>query len=111
MAGTPADFTRIRQLLEQLAAEVRDLEATAYQPQPGHGIAPSQIVQRVLPLVTIGLAITGLFIGQSAVLIPVTLAALGCAFYVIRSRRYSDADRNWAYGAVGMLIAYWVRTW
>jgi hypothetical protein len=35
MAGTPADFTRIRHLLEQVVTELKDFEATAYQPQPG----------------------------------------------------------------------------
>jgi hypothetical protein len=40
--------------------------------------------------------------------VAVTIPVLGCALYVIVSRRYKDADKKWAYGAVGTLLGYWL---
>ena len=39
--------------------------------------------------------------------IIVTMAVLCCALYVILAGRYRDADRKWAYGAVGSIMGYW----
>jgi hypothetical protein len=44
------------------------------------------------------------FIGGAAVTLPV----LGCALYVIVSPTYGDADKKWAYGAVGTLLGFWL---
>jgi hypothetical protein len=44
------------------------------------------------------------FIGAAAVTLPV----LSCALYVIVSPTYGDADKKWAYGAVGTLLGSWL---
>jgi hypothetical protein len=40
----------------------------------------------------------------------VTVVVLGCALYVIVSRRYRAEDKKWAYGAVGTLLGFWLGT-
>jgi hypothetical protein len=41
----------------------------------------------------------------------VTLPTLGCALYVIASPTYGDAEKQWAYGAVGTLLGFWLGAW
>lgn len=38
--------------------------------------------------------------------IAVILLVLGAALFVILSKKYDDADRKWAYGAVGAILGY-----
>jgi uncharacterized BrkB/YihY/UPF0761 family membrane protein len=38
----------------------------------------------------------------------VTLAVLFSALWVIISKRYPPADRKWAYGAIGAIMAFWL---
>jgi hypothetical protein len=40
--------------------------------------------------------------------IGVTIPVLCCSLFVIMSRRYRDADRKWAYGAIGTLLGFWL---
>lgn len=35
---------------------------------------------------------------------------LACALYVILSTRFQPREKNWAYGIVGTLVGYWLRT-
>lgn len=44
------------------------------------------------------------FIGGGVVTLPVML----CALYVIIAPTYGDADKKWAYGAVGTLLGFWL---
>jgi hypothetical protein len=84
---------------------------------------------RILPFLTIGLAVLGLLV---SVLLPgetaegrlflkkplwtpklvigavVTCPILCCALYVIVSHGYQEADKKWAYGAVGTLLGFWL---
>jgi hypothetical protein len=46
------------------------------------------------------------FIGGAVVTLPVLL----CALYVIIAPSYRDADKKWAYGAVGTLLGFWLGT-
>jgi hypothetical protein len=41
-------------------------------------------------------------VGGAVVTVPVLL----CALYVIASPTYGDADKKWAYGAVGTLLGF-----
>jgi hypothetical protein len=41
--------------------------------------------------------------------IVVSLALLGVGLYVILIKQYPPADNNWAYGAVGTVIGYWLK--
>lgn len=38
----------------------------------------------------------------------VTLSVLAASLYVILSKKYPPADRKWAYGAVGGIMAFWL---
>ena len=44
------------------------------------------------------------------ILIPVllTLLALSTGLYAIASRKYQDSQKKWAYGAVGIILGYWL---
>jgi hypothetical protein len=44
-------------------------------------------------------------IGQAAVTVVVLCAAL----FVIVSKRYRPPEKNWAFGAVGTVIGFWLR--
>ena len=48
--------------------------------------------------------LNSLQIGAAAVTLPVLCSAL----YVIVSPKYGDADKKWAYGAVGTLLGFWL---
>ena len=45
-------------------------------------------------------------LGTAVVSIVVLIAAL----FVILSGKYADADKKWAYGAVGTIVGYWLNT-
>jgi hypothetical protein len=40
--------------------------------------------------------------------VAVTIPVLGCALYVIVAPVYGEADKKWAYGAVGTLLGFWL---
>jgi MFS family permease len=40
--------------------------------------------------------------------VGITLAVLPAGLYVILSKRYPPADRKWAYGAIGLIMAFWL---
>jgi hypothetical protein len=40
--------------------------------------------------------------------VAVTVPVLGCALYVIVAPVYGEADKKWAYGAVGTLLGFWL---
>jgi len=39
----------------------------------------------------------------------VSVTVLTCALYVILSDIYPDSTAKWAYGAIGIVIGYWLR--
>ena len=39
----------------------------------------------------------------------VSFVALGVAFSVLLREGYPDATQKWAYGAIGLVIGYWLR--
>ena len=39
----------------------------------------------------------------------VSLAVLGCALYVILSKKYDASAEKWAFGSVGTIIGYWLK--
>ncbi len=41
--------------------------------------------------------------------ILISFAVLASALYVILSGNYVDGDKNWAFGAVGALIGFWLK--
>jgi hypothetical protein len=95
-------------------------------------------LHRRLPWLTLGVAVLGLIVsnglvwwadvpkqpGSPAALQPaltksiwtpkllgavaVTIPVLGCALYVIVAPVYGEADKKWAYGAVGTLLGFWL---
>jgi hypothetical protein len=38
----------------------------------------------------------------------VTLLVLLSSLYVILAKKYTDADKKWAYGAIGTILGYWL---
>jgi hypothetical protein len=44
-----------------------------------------------------------------AMKILITVAVLAAALHVILARRYAARDKLWAYGAVGLITAYWLK--
>lgn len=38
----------------------------------------------------------------------VTSLVLLCSLFVILAKKYTDADRKWAYGAIGTILGYWL---
>jgi hypothetical protein len=40
--------------------------------------------------------------------VAVTIPVLGCALYVIVAPVYGEAEKKWAYGAVGTLLGFWL---
>jgi hypothetical protein len=40
--------------------------------------------------------------------VAVTVPVLGCALYVIVTPIYREADKKWAYGAMGTLLGFWL---
>jgi hypothetical protein len=39
----------------------------------------------------------------------ISIAVLACGLYVILSDEYPDSTAKWAYGAIGVVIGYWLR--
>jgi hypothetical protein len=37
-----------------------------------------------------------------------SLIVLAAALYVILSKKYEDAAQKWAYGAIGMILGFWL---
>jgi uncharacterized membrane protein YkvI len=38
----------------------------------------------------------------------ISLVLLGTSLIVIVAKRYSERDKNWAYGTVGALVGFWL---
>jgi len=41
--------------------------------------------------------------------VVITLIILVASLFVILTKRYSPADRHWAYGALGTVIGFWLK--
>ena len=39
----------------------------------------------------------------------VTFLVLGAAFFILLRDGYPDATQKWAYGAIGLVLGYWLR--
>jgi hypothetical protein len=39
----------------------------------------------------------------------ISIVVLVCGLYVILSDKYPDSTAKWAYGAIGIVIGYWLR--
>ena len=40
--------------------------------------------------------------------VVVTIPVLGCALYIIMAPVYREADKKWAYAALGTLLGFWL---
>ena len=38
----------------------------------------------------------------------VTILVLAASLYIILTKKYADADKKWAYGAIGTILGYWL---
>jgi uncharacterized iron-regulated membrane protein len=96
------------------------------------------LLHRTLPLLTLGCAVLGLIVSSGLVwwadvpkqpgppgaleakvaksvwtpkligAVAVTIPVLGAALYVIVAPIYQEADKKWAYAAVGTLLGFWL---
>jgi len=39
----------------------------------------------------------------------VSLVVLVCALFVVLSGRYDDSIQKWAFGAIGTILAWWIK--
>ena len=42
--------------------------------------------------------------------ILVSLAILGCALYIVLSHSYAEQEKHWAYGVIGAILGYWLKS-
>lgn len=42
--------------------------------------------------------------------ILVSLAILGCALYIVLSHSYTEQEKHWAYGVIGAILGYWLKS-
>ena len=87
-----------------------------------HGSHPSLLPRATLALAVVGLGAVAAMRFMSAaaaaeegnarlvVAIVVTGVVLAAGLYVILSGKYDDAEKKWAFGAVGTILGYWLRT-
>ena len=47
---------------------------------------------------------------QPVMQVLISVVVLGSALYVILSKKYPDATQKWAFGAVGMIVGFWLPT-
>jgi len=40
--------------------------------------------------------------------VGISLVVLAAGLYVILSKKYSDEVQRWAFGAIGMVVGYWL---
>jgi hypothetical protein len=62
-------------------------------------------------LALLGLAGTSSSVGNpyaAWMAIGISLVVLGAGLYVVLSKKYSDDAQRWAFGAIGMVVGYWL---
>lgn len=47
---------------------------------------------------------------RDGVQVSVTILLLGASLFVVLSKRYTTTDKHWAFGTVGTLIGYWLKS-
>jgi hypothetical protein len=47
---------------------------------------------------------------RDVMIVVISVIVLGCSLFVILSKRYDDATQKWAFGAVGTIIGFWLKT-
>jgi len=40
--------------------------------------------------------------------VGISIVVLGAGLYVILSKKYSDEVQRWAFGAIGLVVGYWL---
>lgn len=69
---------------------------------------PDRKIYRVRPTKAPGImSESGIRLGMQ---IAVSLVVLGGALYIIISQAYDAKDKHWAYGAVGTLLGFWLKS-
>jgi hypothetical protein len=47
---------------------------------------------------------------RDVMMVVISVIVLGSSLFVILSKRYDDATQKWAFGAVGTIIGFWLKT-
>jgi len=47
---------------------------------------------------------------QLAMRIVVSLALLGCSLFVVMSQSYGAQEKHWAFGSLGTILGYWLKS-
>lgn len=50
-----------------------------------------------------------LTVQQFWVRVAISFSVLGCALYVVLSKRYTPTQKHWAYATLGTLLGYWLK--
>ncbi|MBM3135414.1 MAG: hypothetical protein FJZ89_09085 [Chloroflexi bacterium] len=59
----------------------------------------------------LGFAASGAAVDNPAAVwmaVGISIVVLGAGLYVILSKQYSDDVQRWAFGAIGMVVGYWL---
>lgn len=65
-----------------------------------------RILLRLLGLAGGGAAVDNPY--AAWMVIGISLVVLAAGLYVILSKKYSDEVQRWAFGAIGMVVGYWL---
>ena len=44
-----------------------------------------------------------------AMQVAISIVVLGAGLFVVLSKRYEAAEKNWAFGAIGTVIGFWLK--
>ena len=66
------------------------------KPRPGAGAPPSNA-----PAENSGVV--------DAMQVAISVIVLGAGLFVVLSKRYEAAEKNWAFGAIGTVVGFWLK--
>jgi hypothetical protein len=64
------------------------------------------ILMKLLGITASGAAVDNPY--AAWMVIGISLVVLAAGLYVILSKKYSDEVQRWAFGAIGMVVGYWL---
>ena len=70
----------------------------------GNGTSGNMAPTNSEPGLVLGLGV------RDVMMVIISVIVLGTTLFVILSKRYDDATQKWAFGAVGTIIGFWLKT-
>ena len=75
-----------------------ELEYSGRRGQTLQGVIEARDISRLFSLIRIGMPVF------------ISVIVLGCALYIILTKEYNASAEKWAFGSVGTIIGYWLKT-